>query len=230
MSYFVSASFFLLLTLRSDRFLGTDLSSIRCIVCGGSKLSNETALEILKYLPNGRVAQIYGMTEVGGCTSLGLIQTKEDTSVGQLLFGIQVKIIDDSGNRLGENESGEICTKTLFKFLGYYNNEEATECAIDDEGFLKTGDIGYFDCNGNLYLIDRKKEMIKYCNSQVSPSEIEQFLIKSPNIKAACVVGIPHPIAGDLPAAVIIPNECEILLTKEEVQQMVTGKLKSRIA
>lgn len=211
-------------TLRCEKFHETDLSSIRIIACGGSKLSNSLALDIAKFLPNGKVAQVYGMTEVGGVTSVGVIETEEDTSVGQLMLGIQAKIVDDDGNRLEANQTGEICTKTLFKFLGYFNNEEATADAIDEEDFLKTGDIGYFDDDGNLYLVDRKKEMIKYCNSQVSPTEIEQFLIQFDSIKAACVVGIPDPIAGDLPAAVIIPNETsETLLTGEEIEQMVAG-------
>lgn len=225
MSFFISASYYLVLSLHSEKIHETDLSSVRLIMCGGSKMSETTASDILQHLPNGKLAYAYGMSEVGGCTSMGLVEIDKELTVGQLLFGIQVKIVDDDGNRLEANQTGEICTKSVYTFLGYFNNQEATDDTMDDEGFLKTGDIGYFDDDGNLYMIDRKKEMIKYRNSQVAPSEIEQFLIKLPCIKVVCIVGIPDPIAGDLPAAVIIPNEDEALLAKEEIQQMVSGKL-----
>lgn len=224
MTVFFSASHGLVLILRSERFQDADLSSVRAVMCGGSKLSVSTALEMSKSLNNGEVRQMYGMTEVGGCTTSGLIRTEEDTSVGQLILGIQMKIVDEHGNRLGVNECGEICTITKYKFLGYYQNEEATADTFDEEGFLKSGDSGYFDENGNLYLVDRIKDMIKYCASQVSPTEIEQFLIKYPSIKAVCVVGIPDAVVGDLPAAVIVLNENEEPISREEVEQLIAGK------
>lgn len=220
----MSAAHFLVLALKCEQFYSTDLSSIRMIMCGGSKLSISTALEMKKYLKNGSIIQVYGMSEVAGCTTIGQIETESDTSVGQLAFGTKAKIIDDDGKRLGINDCGEICTKTKFKFLGYFNNEEATNSAIDDEGFLKTGDIGYFDENFNLFLVDRKKDMMKYCSSQISPTEIEQYLIQNPSIKSVCVVGIPDEEVGDLPAAVIVQNDNEPPITADEVKQMITGE------
>lgn len=198
-------------------------------MCGGSKLSINTALEMKKYLKNGSVVQVYGMSEVAGCTSNIIIENECDTSVGQLALGTTVKIIDDDGNRLGTNECGEICTKTKFKFLGYFNNEDATNSAIDEEGFLKTGDIGYFDEECNLFLVDRKKDMMKYCSSQISPIELEQYLIKCPSIKSACIVGIPDDVAGVLPAAVIIRNDNETPISADEVEQMIASKLCIRV-
>ncbi|XP_055296968.1 probable 4-coumarate--CoA ligase 3 [Sitodiplosis mosellana] len=219
----MSASHFLVLALKCEQFYRTDLSSIRVIMCGGSKLAINTALEMKKYLKNGSILQVYGMSEVAGCTSAGTIEKESDTSVGQLVFGTKAKIIDDDGNQLGINEPGELCTKTKFKFLGYFNNEEATNSVIDEDGFLRTGDIGYFDDEGNLFLVDRKKDMMKYCSSQISPTELEQYLIKSPIIKSVCVVGIPDQEVGDLPAAVIVQNDNETPITSDEVEQMITN-------
>lgn len=193
-------------------------------MCGGSKLSINTALIIKNYLKNGLIIQVYGMSEVAGCTSAGIVQNESDTSVGQLGFGHQVKIIDNDGKRLGVNESGELYTKTKFKFLGYFNNEEETKKSIDNEGFLKTGDIGYFDEENNLYLVDRKKDMMKYCSSQISPTELEQYLIKCPSIKTVCIVGIPDEEVGDLPAAVIVQNDNETPISSDEVKQMISSK------
>lgn len=211
-------------TLKCEMFHKTDLSSIRLILCGGSKLSISTALEMLKYLKNAEVLQMYGMSEVAGLTSCCSVVNENDTSVGKLKCGIKIKICDDDGQRLGINESGEIHQKTKYKFLGYINNEQATRDTLDEEGFLRTGDIGYFDVDNNLYLVDRKKDLMKYCNSQISPTEIEQFLIKYPSISAVCVVGIPDPYVGDLPAAVIVQKDSETPMSREEVEQIVAGK------
>lgn len=213
--------------MKCEKFPDADLSSVRAILCGGSKLSVGIAVEMLGYLKDGEVRQIYGMTEVGGGTTSISIRTEEDTSVGQLSLGIQMKIVDDDGNRCGVNECGEICTITKYKFLGYYKNEEATANSFDEEGFFKSGDIGYFDENGNLYLVDRIKDMIKYCSSQVSPTEIEQYLIQNPSINSVCVVGIPDPVVGDLPAAVIVQNENEDPISREEIEQLVAGEFQT---
>lgn len=225
MTCIVSASHSLVLTLKSERISQANLSSIRGVVCAGSKLPINTALEFLKYLPNGGICQIYGLSEVAGASTMDIITPESDGSVGHLQLNTQAKIIDDDGNRLGVNECGEICLKPAYEFLGYLNNEEATENSLDEDRFFKTGDIGYFDSDGKLYLVDRIKDMIKYCSSQISPSEIESYLIQHESIKAVCVVGIPDPVAGDLPAAVIIKQDDDAPISRNDVEQMVAGKI-----
>lgn len=221
----MSASHFIVLALKCEQFYRTNLSSIRVLMCGGSKLSTDTALEMKLFLKNGSIYSVYGMSEAAGCITVGIVNSEEDTSVGRLVFGTKAKIIDDDGNCLRINECGELCTMTQYKFLGYFGNDEATNNAIDEDGFLKTGDIGYFDKDGNLYLVDRKKDMLKYCSSQISPTELEQYLIKCPSIKAVCVVGIPDETVGDLPAAVIVQNEDKTPITHGEIKQMITGSI-----
>ena len=135
----------------------------------------------------------------------------------------KVKIIDDDGNRCGVHIDGEICIKTNYKFIGYYNNREATEELFDEENFIKTGDVGHFDEDGDLYIVDRKKDLLKYCNFQISPSEIDSYLIESSDIKSACVVGIPDPLVTDLPAAVVVRAQGSTI-TEEEIVNMVAGK------
>lgn len=215
-----------MLTLKSDRLPQADLSKVRAIIYSGSKLARSTALEIAKFLPNGKVVQIYGLSEMAGSVSMGLITSEknENESVGRLQSNIQAKIIDDDGNQLGENECGEVCLKPAFPFLGYFSNEEATADSMDEDGFFKTGDIGYFDSKGELYLVDRIKDMMKYCSSQISPSEIENLLIQHENVKAVCVVGIADPTVGDLPAAAIIQKNDDITISQSEIEQMVAGK------
>lgn len=213
-----------MLLLKCESFQQTDLSNVRGILCGGSKLSISTALNIAKKLTNGCVYQSYGMSEVGGTITLTKMLTEQQTWLGRLCHGIQAKVIDDDGNRLGANEEGEICLKMKYNFLGYYENEEASQNAIDDDGFLKTGDVGYIDECCQVHLVDRKKEMMKYCSSQISPTEIEHYLVQHTSIRSACVVGIPDSVVGDLPAAVIVRNHTEGEISSEEVEEMIAGK------
>lgn len=84
--------------------------------------------------------------------------------------------------------------------------------------------IGYFDEEQRLHIVDRKKDMMKYCGSQMSPTEIEQYIVKNPRVKAVCVVSVPDEVAGDLPAAVIVQNDNDDPISKEEIEQMVAGK------
>lgn len=221
-TFFVSASHYLVLSSRCEKFFQTNLSSIRKFLCAGSKLSTAVACNVLQYLKNGEICSCYGMSEIAGVISIGTVKQVSDESSGNITPGLQVKVVDDNGDRLGVNEMGEICVKYKYEFIGYYKNEEATKNSMDNEGFLLTGDVGYFDENGNLYVIDRKKEMLKYCSSQISPTEIEFFLLKHDCIKVACVVGIPDPIAGELPAALIILHE-NAEISAEEIEEIVAG-------
>lgn len=215
----------LVLMMKCDQFAKTDLSSLKFQMVGGSKLPFHVQKEMNFYLPNGNVHNGYGMSEIAGIASCDYPgPSGKDSSVGRLINGIQMKIIDDEGNRCGINVDGEICLKVNYRFLGYYGNPEATNQLFDDEGFIMTGDIGHFDEDGYLFIVDRKKDLLKYCNFQISPSEIDSHLIVSPGIKSACVVGIPDDAVTDLPAAVIVrANGSNI--TEKEVFDLVAGSL-----
>lgn len=211
------------LMMKCDRFRETDLSSLKFVLIGGSKVPLHIKVEMDNCLPNGHIHVVYGMSEIGGILSIDYPVSPEKDTIGKLIGGSCVKIVDDDGNRCGVNVDGEICIKTNYKFIGYYNNREASEELFDDENFIKSGDIGHFDEDGDLYIIDRKKDLLKYCNFQISPSEIDSYLIESPDIKSACVVGIPDPLVTDLPAAVVVRADGSTI-TEEEIINMVAGK------
>lgn len=218
------SSHVLVLALKCEKFYQTDLSSLRLIICGGSKISAETAKHIFKHLNNCRVMNGYGMTEMGGLLATADVNESYNGTLGKLIIGVKVKICDENGQRLNQNEIGEICVQNEYEFMNYYGNQEATENSHDEEGFLKTGDIGYFNDANELFLVDRKKDMIKYCSSQVSPTEIEGLLIELPGIRSVCVVGIPDTEVGDLPAAVIVRSGYEPETTIEEIENVIIGK------
>lgn len=213
----------IVLMMKNDHFNKTDLSSLKFLLVGGSKVPLHLKTDVSYHLPSGYVHVGYGMSEIAGVASIDFPTKNDKDTVGQLVGGIRVKIIDEHGNRCGVNVDGEICIKTTYKFLGYYGNQQANDEIFDEEGFIVTGDIGHFDEEGYLYVIDRKKDLLKYCGFQISPSEIDAYLIESSHIKLACVVGIPDTM-GDLPAAVIVRTEGSEI-SEEEIFDMVAGNI-----
>lgn len=95
--------------------------------------------------------------------------------MGRLNSGVQVKTIDEDDNRMAIGEKGEICLKMTYKFIGYYNGQKSDGVFYDSEGFLRTGDIGRFDEDGFLDFVDRKKDMLRYLDMELSPTEVETF-------------------------------------------------------
>lgn len=222
-TFSMNAPHHLVLMMKHENFLKTDLSSLKFQMCGGSKVPLHVKTEMNYHLPNGKIHVGYGMSETAGVATLDFPGSSERDTIGKLANGCHIKIVDDHGNRLGPNEDGEICIKMNYKFLGYFGNKSASDALFDSEGFLKTGDIGNFDHDGFLYIVDRKKDLLKYNNMQISPSEIDAYLITSSDIKSACCVGIPEETT-DLPAAVIVrANGSHI--TEDEVFNLVAGNL-----
>lgn len=225
-TFAMSSPHHLALILKSERLHHTDLSSMRMQWVAGGKCSYQMQHEMNAVLPNGKVHTLYGLTEAHWAITFNL-NLKD--CVGQLLSCFQVKIVDDDGNRCGIGENGEICFKANYRFLGYYGNQTATEEIFDEEGFVMTADIGHFDEDGDLYVVDRKKDLIKYCGFQISPSQIESFLMESKDIKSVCIVGIPdQTIDTDLPTAFVIRAE-NSTITESDINDMVAGKERKNV-
>lgn len=140
-----------------------DLSSLRLIRCGAAPLSAGIGDAVKKRLNILALHEGYGMTE----TTLGVLSQNDDYhkfgSVGSLQPGVWGKIVDpDTGKTLGPNQRGELCFKGNLIMHGYRNNAEATRQTIDADGWLHTGDIGYYDKDHEWFIVDRLKELIKY--------------------------------------------------------------------
>lgn len=200
-----------------------DLSSLKHMVVIGYKAPLSPLKEFNDKLSNGTVHNLYGMSELGDVSIDFPVFSGKD-SVGRLVNGVTVKVIDEKGNRCGLNKNGEICVKPRFKFLGYYKNPTLTAEMIDSDGFFKTGDIGHFDGDGYLYIVDRKKNVINCRNDWVYPTEIEEVLLKSPDIKCVCVVGVPCDPIFELPAAVV-ERANGSTITEDEICKMVKDAL-----
>ncbi|KAH6945121.1 hypothetical protein HPB50_007328 [Hyalomma asiaticum] len=124
---------------------------------------------------------------------------------------VQCKFIDDydvvdvsTREKLGPREHGEICVKAPYCCLGYLNKPEATKSLYDDDGFIQTGDIGYYTEDGNLFVVDRIKELIKCMDQQVAPAELEDLLVQHVAVKEVAVTGVPHPEYGEAARAFVV--------------------------
>jgi acyl-CoA synthetase (AMP-forming)/AMP-acid ligase II len=182
-----------------------DLSSVKIITSGAAPL--DEALQSLCAKRVGTpVLQGYGMTE----SSLAITVTHNQPgairagSAGVLLPNMEARIEDPAtGEARGVGERGEICVRGPNVMLGYLNNPTATSETIRD-GWLHTGDVGYFDEDGHLFVVDRVKELIKYKGMQVAPAEIEGVLLTNPAIADAAVIPVPDEEAGEIPKAYIV--------------------------
>ncbi|XP_033162917.1 4-coumarate--CoA ligase 1 [Drosophila mauritiana] len=197
-----------------------DLSSLMVLLCGAAPLSRETEDQIKERIGVPFIRQGYGLSE---STLSVLVQNDEfckPGSVGVLKVGIYAKVIDpDTGKLLGANERGELCFKGDGIMKGYIGDTKSTQTAIKD-GWLHTGDIGYYDDDFEFFIVDRIKELIKYKGFQVPPAEIEALLLTNDKIKDAAVIGKPDEEAGELPLAFVV-KQANVQLTENEVIQFV---------
>ncbi|XP_012526208.1 4-coumarate--CoA ligase 1 [Monomorium pharaonis] len=188
---------------RSSYIKKYSLSSLKVITCGGTSLKSKVQEELRRTLPHVQILQCYGMTELSDVGAMQLAHHKNG-SCGTVVKNAQIKIVDPESERiLGPNQPGEICIKLPSIMTGYYRNPEATKNAIDKEGWMHSGDIAYIDKDGELFIIDRIKELIKYRGFQVSPGEIENVLLSHPAVSEVAVVGVPHAIDDEHPLAFI---------------------------
>lgn len=190
---------------RAPEVANYDLSKLRMIHCGAASLPNDVAEACSRRL-GCEIKYGYGLTEVSPLSHASFA-TKRDKpgSVGYCLPNTECKIIDpDTHAELSWNEEGEICIRGPQVMKGYLGNPQATDEMIDDEGWLRSGDVGYVDEQGRLFIVDRLKELIKYKGRQVAPAELEAILLSHPAIADAGVIPSPDEEAGEVPKAFVV--------------------------
>lgn len=202
-----------------------DLTSLRRMYCAAAPLSADVQEAVIKRLGGSlELCQGYGMTESVACISL-CSQENKLGSIGQLSGYMELKIVDvETREPLGPNQEGEICINGPQITPGYYKNQKATDETFAADGWLKTGDVGYFDDEGFLYIVDRLKELIKYKGLQVAPAELEGLLLQHEDIIDAAVVGKKHDRYGELPTAFVVKKPGS-QVTAEDVQHFIASKV-----
>lgn len=204
-----------------DRY---NLRSLHTIWCGAAPLAENLVHHVKNRIGVKHFREGYGMTE--GTYAFLAQNDHHQTigSVGVLLKGIHGKVVDVStGSILGPNENGELQFTGDNIMKGYVGNPWETKLTIDSNGWIHTGDIGYYDENGEWYVVDRIKELIKYKGFQVPPAEIEALLLTHHQIKDVGVIGIPDLKCGELPLAFVVkqPNS---QITENDVIAYVAGE------
>lgn len=201
------------------------MKSIRFIFMTGAYCSEANLKRIRSALTMGFLCYGYGSTEFGGIA--GNLTDYKPKSVGKITSNVSLKIIEPStGERLGFNEVGEICASNGSRWLGYYNNPEATNNMIDSENFIHTGDLGYMDEENYLYITGRCKDIMKFKGFHYSPQTIEDIIMEHPEVLDVCVFGVFDEEKVDVPAAAVIKKEGSSL-TAEELMDYVRSKTKA---
>jgi len=187
--------------LNAPNFDPEKLSSLEMILALGAPLHLEHKETLNRLLP-GRFYELYGLTE-GFVTVLDKLDYPDKpASVGTPLPLFDMKIVDDAGTELPPNQVGEICGKGPILMPGYYKRPDLTEKAIVD-GWLYSGDMGYIDEDGFLYLVDRKKDMIISGGVNVYPRDIEEVIVQHPDVSEVAVFGVSDEKWGEVPFAAV---------------------------
>ncbi len=194
--------------VRQPRARSVDFSRLKYMLYGASPIPAALLKECIEVFKCGFV-QLYGMTETTGAI---VALAPEDhieglermRSAGKALPGVELAILDVEGNRLAPREVGEIATRSGSNMVGYWNLAEATGRTLDKDGWLRTGDAGYVDEDGYLYIHDRIKDMIISGGENVYPAEVESALCDHPDVAEAAVIGVPDERWGEAVKAIVV--------------------------
>jgi acyl-CoA synthetase (AMP-forming)/AMP-acid ligase II len=194
--------------VRQPRAREVDFSRLKYMLYGASPIPAALLKECIEVFGCGFV-QMYGMTETTG-TIVAL--APEDhvegldrmRSAGKALPGVELAILDASGKRLPPGEVGEIATRSGSNMAGYWNLPEATARTLDSDGWLRTGDAGYMDKDGYLYIHDRIKDMIISGGENIYPAEVESAICDHPDVAEVAVIGVPDEQWGEAVKAIVV--------------------------
>src|SRR3984885_2578060 len=193
------------LLIHHRKFDSADLSSLKRLILGSAPLSPDTVERLQARLPGAAVLNSYGMTE-GGHATFTMDPEGARTrpgAVGRPTPPVEVRIVDDDGRPCAVGTVGEVHTRNPDGHREYYKAPEATP-RLWEGGWLHTGDLGYLDADGYLFIVGRKKEMIVRGGMNIYADDVEAALHAHPAVVEAAVIGIPHEVLGEDIAAYVV--------------------------
>jgi acyl-CoA synthetase (AMP-forming)/AMP-acid ligase II len=219
--------------IENSDFSKYDLSSLKVITYGAAPMPFEVINKAIKMMPWVKFINAFGQTETASTiTALGpedhVIEGTEEQkekklkrlsfSIGKPLPDVELKIVDEEGNTLPPLEVGEILARGPRIMTGYWRDEQKTSQVMTEDGWLRTGDMGWMDEEGYIYLAGRGDDMIIRGGENISPEEVENVLHSHPKIEEAAVIGVPDPEWGQEPRAVVVLKKGETAIQEEIIE------------
>ena len=206
----------------------TDFSSLNFVLYGASPIADDTIIKA-KEIMQCDLFQVYGLTETTGAITIMMPEDHDPQrgklrSCGKALKGVELKVVDEDGNDLKTGEIGEVISKSDLNMKGYWNKPDATKESIVD-GWFYSGDAGYFDAEGYLFIHDRVKDMIVSGGENIYPAEVENALMSHDHILDAAVVGVPDDKWGESVKGFVVVGENSSLSEDE-----IIGYTRTQIA
>jgi long-chain acyl-CoA synthetase len=184
--------------------LSEAFATVRLLVSGAAPLPAAALTSILERTGQ-HVFEGYGLTETSPVLTTTLMsEVAKPQSIGKPVPGVELKIVDEGGAEVEEDDAGEIVVRGANVFSGYWPDGHG---GPDAEGWFATGDVAYADADGDLFLVDRRKELILVSGFNVYPREVEDVLLRHPDVREAAVIGIPHPYTGEAVKALLVVRE-----------------------
>jgi long-chain acyl-CoA synthetase len=206
------------------RVSAAHFASVRLALTGAAPLPPEVATDFEErfHLP---LRQGYGLTEASPVVTASVLEGEpRPFSIGTVLPGIELRLIDEEGEDALEGDAGEIWVRGPNVFPGYWENDEATAAAKTDDGWLRTGDVAITDDDGYLYLVDRAKDLIIVSGFNVYPAEVEDVIAAHPGVADVAVVGVNHPHSGETVKAFVVAKP-GVHLDEDQLIEFVGNRL-----
>jgi acyl-CoA synthetase (AMP-forming)/AMP-acid ligase II len=214
-----------------------DLASLRLAVTGAAPVPVPLIERMRAELTFERVLTAYGLTEATGVVTICREDDDPETisrTSGRAIPDVEVRVVDDAGVEVERGAPGEIVVRGYNVMQGYFEDPEATAEAIDELGWLHTGDIGVMDDRGNVTITDRKKDMFVVGGFNAYPAEIEGALLRHPSVAQVAVVGVPDDRMGEVGVAFVVPRsggsvDADVLIAWAR-ERMANYKVPRRVA
>jgi long-chain acyl-CoA synthetase len=210
-----------------------ELGTLHSIIYGGSPIAVPRLIEAVQFFGK-KLVQLYGQAEAPMCISTlskrdHIIEGSKEvvkrlSSAGKPCVNVEVRIVDEKGEDLSAGKVGEVIVKGYHIMEGYWNRPEETAEALQDN-WIYTGDLGYFDSQGYIFLVDRKKDMIISGAFNLYPKEIEDVIVTHPKVKEVAVIGVPDEKWGEAVKAVVVPKQ-----GTEVIEQEIIDYCRDRMA
>jgi len=204
-----------------------DLSSLKDITAGGAPRPVSHVERLNHEFPHAQPALGYGLTETNavGCLNFWSNYAAKPGSTGRAAKPfVEAVILGENDRQLPSAETGEIAIRSAANIQGYWRNEEATRDLFTADGFVRTGDVGFFDEDGYLFIVDRKKEIIIRGGENISAAEVEAELYACPKVAEVSVFGAPDERLGEVPVAIVLPTDGQSL-DEDDLRTFLDGRL-----